>query len=295
MTSLFNLDNLCRDPEDGAYHCPSCNAPFTRRSNLRRHFVIHTRNMPFKCDSCESRFSRSDELRYHLLSCPEPWQGATTPSFPTIPRFSSNPVFNVMAPLQTDVTPSFLAHNSPPTISPSSASQDADQAFADFMSSLSSPASDVIDEFRTSYNQFGALGNVLGPTDKNPSSSNRSPISRRPSTNRTRLYPRRTTIQPYYALNRRKKIKDKPIYTRCQVDDMLNAVSSCFAGTMEEVLRRIDANNRNNDKAPDPVKNAVVPVEGPNHELRKILSDTLPRLFNGLQNFLDERTKAGAD
>ncbi|KAG5338886.1 hypothetical protein C0989_005659 [Termitomyces sp. Mn162] len=134
-----------------------------------------------------------------------------------------------MAPLQTDVTPSFLAHNSPPTISPSSASQDADQAFADFMSSLSSPASDVIDEFRTSYNQFGALGNVLGPTDK------------------------------------------------------------------EEVLRRIDANNRNSDKAPDPVKNAVVPVEGPNHELRKILSDTLPRLFNGLQNFLDERTKAGAD
>jgi hypothetical protein len=34
------VDALTRDPVDGAYHCPACDAPFTRRSNLRRHYTI---------------------------------------------------------------------------------------------------------------------------------------------------------------------------------------------------------------------------------------------------------------
>jgi hypothetical protein len=35
-----NIDALRRDATDGSYHCPQCNAPFTRRSNLRRHYHI---------------------------------------------------------------------------------------------------------------------------------------------------------------------------------------------------------------------------------------------------------------
>jgi predicted RNA-binding Zn-ribbon protein involved in translation (DUF1610 family) len=34
------VDNVRRDTRDGAYHCPQCDTPFTRRSNLRRHFQI---------------------------------------------------------------------------------------------------------------------------------------------------------------------------------------------------------------------------------------------------------------
>lgn len=34
------VDNIRRDIKDNAYHCPQCDTPFTRRSNLRRHFQI---------------------------------------------------------------------------------------------------------------------------------------------------------------------------------------------------------------------------------------------------------------
>lgn len=34
------IDNVSRDSKDGTYRCPQCQTPFTRRSNLRRHFQI---------------------------------------------------------------------------------------------------------------------------------------------------------------------------------------------------------------------------------------------------------------
>ena len=44
-----NIDSLRRDATDGSYHCPQCNAPFTRRSNLRRHYHIRelSSSLPF--------------------------------------------------------------------------------------------------------------------------------------------------------------------------------------------------------------------------------------------------------
>jgi len=39
-TFVSPVDNIRRDTRDGAYHCPQCDTPFTRRSNLRRHFQI---------------------------------------------------------------------------------------------------------------------------------------------------------------------------------------------------------------------------------------------------------------
>ena len=38
--SMLDIDDLRRRSDDGAYHCPQCDAPFTRRSNLRRHYAI---------------------------------------------------------------------------------------------------------------------------------------------------------------------------------------------------------------------------------------------------------------
>ena len=42
---MVDVDELRRNPEDGAYHCPKCDAPFTRRSNLRRHYGIRTHHL----------------------------------------------------------------------------------------------------------------------------------------------------------------------------------------------------------------------------------------------------------
>ncbi|KAG6829806.1 hypothetical protein H0H87_010110 [Tephrocybe sp. NHM501043] len=180
-------------------------------------------------------------------------------------------------------TPPTPASHSPPTQDPA-----ADQAFADFMSSLTPTSPSVLEEFPTSFDQFGSLDSIIGTTN--------SEIIPTPSTHplpssRSRLHPRRT-MQPYSAANRRRKLKEKPLYTRRQVDDMLNAVSNCFAGTMEEVLKRVNISDsqKYGDKTPSPAKGHEV-TDDPNQELRKVLSDTLPRLFNGLQNFLDERIK----
>ncbi|KAG6841350.1 hypothetical protein C0991_012175 [Blastosporella zonata] len=198
-----------------------------------------------------------------------------------------------MAPPQSEpVTPPVPQRSTPTTSSTSSPSQEADQAFADFMSCLTPPPSDDLEAFQPSFNQYGSLESILSAPNSNtfslPSSSSSSPSippspSHQPSLHRSRIYPRRT-IQPYTAVNRRKKIKEKPIYTRRQVDDMLSAVSNCFAGTMEEVLKRVDPTPKADEKTPNIVKDP-----DSNHELRKILSDTLPRLFHGLQNFLEER------
>ncbi|KAJ3561975.1 hypothetical protein NP233_g9865 [Leucocoprinus birnbaumii] len=64
-----SIDSLRRNPTDGAYHCPRCDAPFTRRSNLRRHYHIHTRNMVHKCQNCNQSFAKSEELQSHLVQC----------------------------------------------------------------------------------------------------------------------------------------------------------------------------------------------------------------------------------
>ncbi|KAG6824756.1 hypothetical protein H0H92_005910 [Tricholoma furcatifolium] len=209
---------------------------------------------------------------------------ATVDSLAEITRFPPATPFDAMSPLHNDLSTPFLT---PDSLSPSSstdspAGQGVDQAFTDFMSCLSSPATDLIEGLQqSSYDQLSLEGLMAAahtpPAPTTPPPTHQLPVSRH------RSFPRRT-ILPYTTGNRRKKLKEKPIYTRRQVDDMLSAVSGCFAGTMEEVLKRVDTSAKISDKAqaPDPA----------NQELRKILNDTLPRLFSGLQNFLNERTKA---
>jgi uncharacterized Zn-finger protein len=34
------IASLVRHPVSGSYHCPLCDTPFARRSNLKRHYII---------------------------------------------------------------------------------------------------------------------------------------------------------------------------------------------------------------------------------------------------------------
>ncbi|KAG6908405.1 hypothetical protein DXG01_004766 [Tephrocybe rancida] len=206
--------------------------------------------------------------------------------------FPRTVAFDVMAPPQPQAaTPPILPQQPSIPASPSSETtshHEVDQAFADFMTCFTSPPAGLLEEAQASFDQYGTLEGILSP-----STTNSPPSHTAPHTTRTRFFPRRP-VQPYNAANRRKKLKEKPIYTRRQVDDMLNAVSNCFAGTMEEVLKRVDTtdktSDKTSDKTPDTIKDNPV-QNGSNHELRRMLSDTLPRLFNGLQNLLDDRIK----
>jgi hypothetical protein len=101
------IDTLTRSSVDGAYHCPACDSPFTRRSNLRRHYAIRTHHRPapsfalppahalthpdtrgtgYQCQLCHRFFARSDQLRTHIVRCES--QNAAEPD-PRVRRASS--------------------------------------------------------------------------------------------------------------------------------------------------------------------------------------------------------------
>lgn len=59
------IDNVSRDSKDGTYRCPQCQTPFTRRSNLRRHFQIREWTDNF----CKGLLITSQDLRGSSLKC----------------------------------------------------------------------------------------------------------------------------------------------------------------------------------------------------------------------------------
>ncbi|KAF5378777.1 hypothetical protein D9615_006930 [Tricholomella constricta] len=288
-SSQVNLDDLCRDPNDGAYHCPSCETPFTRRSNLRRHFVIHTRNLPFKCPNCEERFSRGDELHYHSLLCNETsWRDTTDFFFQS--AFNRPEGFDAMltdhseSPIRAQ---SLLPQNSLASSPSNQSSPDKDQALEDLLSSFATTAMPDMQQHGLPYDQFSTLEELtafssVGSGILSPSRSRCS------SANRVAPYPRR--VQQYNGGHRSRKSKEKPIYTRRQVDDMLDAVSTCFAGTMEEVLRRVDSQSKPPEKQLESTRRTTTQAS-PSSELRKMLSETLPRLFDSLQSVLEDKNR----
>ncbi|KII84930.1 hypothetical protein PLICRDRAFT_347224 [Plicaturopsis crispa FD-325 SS-3] len=88
MRSICDVDGVSRAASDDKYHCPTCDTAFTRRSNLRRHYAIHTRNLDFKCEGCNKAFARrvsrgSDQLRFHAPNCPLLTNGAADTSAPS--------------------------------------------------------------------------------------------------------------------------------------------------------------------------------------------------------------------
>ena len=48
------------------YVCPVCGHEFSRKFNLRLHYMLHTNSKPFKCPLCKHRSSRKANLRLHI-------------------------------------------------------------------------------------------------------------------------------------------------------------------------------------------------------------------------------------
>ncbi|KAG6908270.1 hypothetical protein DXG01_005535 [Tephrocybe rancida] len=260
--------------------------------------MIHMRDMPFKCNLCLNRFSQisplttvaySDELRYHSLTCTDSsrsWQGFAGFGLQVAPGFSPSPEAfhaSAIAPLQLDASTPFLNPARSMTACPSPPSGQDDQAFTTFMSCLVTPPVDGL-EGALSFDQYETLEGAWEDISRKAKNMDVPPATA------SRIRPRsRYGSQPYSGVDRRKNMKEKPAYTRRQVDDMLNVVSNCFAGTMKEVLKRVDV-KKAGDKAASPAKDTIA-ADNPHDVLRKVLTDTLPRLYDGLQSFLDEKTQ----
>lgn len=284
-----NIDSLRRDATDGSYHCPQCNAPFTRRSNLRRHYHIHKRNMSFQCANCNASFPSNDVLQSHVVHCPP------TPTWDP----AADPLFQAMS--------SFTPHSLEPTgngnlgILGSNSTSDAD--FTDFLSSLSS---EVPQQFDGSF-QYGfspeptkmspSPARTCSPSSASSSSASSSSFIASPDfTLDPRLYksgssqslfssqpsPTFQTVDPTSLWNSRGNSLDRPIYTSQQVGDMLDAVSSCLIGTIDTVMRTCPH--------PDGGFNtsSLLPAPGAysrNPDLKRmILNEALPRLIAGLDD-----------
>lgn len=283
-----NIDSLRRDATDGSYHCPQCNAPFTRRSNLRRHYHIHKRNMSFQCANCNASFPSNDVLQSHVVHCPP------TPTWDP----AADPLFQAMS--------SFTPHSLEPTgngnlgILGSNSTSDAD--FTDFLSSLSS---EVPQQFDGSF-QYGfspeptkmspSPARTCSPSSASSSSASSSSFIASPDFTDPRLYksgssqslfssqpsPTFQTVDPTSLWNSRGNSLDRPIYTSQQVGDMLDAVSSCLIGTIDTVMRTCPH--------PDGGFNtsSLLPAPGAysrNPDLKRmILNEALPRLIAGLDD-----------
>ncbi|XP_045507043.1 zinc finger protein 90-like [Colias croceus] len=51
---------------DKPYQCPECDKCFGRRSDLRKHSIVHTGIRPYQCHFCLKSFSRNTNLSKHL-------------------------------------------------------------------------------------------------------------------------------------------------------------------------------------------------------------------------------------
>ncbi|KAL3278289.1 hypothetical protein HHI36_013623 [Cryptolaemus montrouzieri] len=64
MHFLTHLKNVHQD--DKPFKCPQCSRTFARRSDLRKHTIVHTGIKPFTCKVCFKSFSRNTNLSKHM-------------------------------------------------------------------------------------------------------------------------------------------------------------------------------------------------------------------------------------
>ncbi|OAA34265.1 C2H2 transcription factor RfeC [Beauveria brongniartii RCEF 3172] len=54
---------------DGRFPCPECTKTFLHTKHLKRHFLRHTGERPYKCAKCNTSFYRADILKRHFQKC----------------------------------------------------------------------------------------------------------------------------------------------------------------------------------------------------------------------------------
>ncbi|EKM79632.1 hypothetical protein AGABI1DRAFT_114132 [Agaricus bisporus var. burnettii JB137-S8] len=315
-----SIDSLRRNATDGAYHCPRCDAPFTRRSNLRRHYHIHTRNMVHKCQHCNQSFAKSEELHSHSVQC-----GATTWDQSTDRMIQAMTQYTPDTGLSHNIefagglgivgTP---IHEHPPGLSDDFINVDlfqqtdplkADQAtheFQDFFSSISSALSESASSPSTSSEILSASAVSFPfpypshtPGTASTNSSNKSSPSP-PSTifssgsysfgvspeERANSISRWNSYNMMMSLNEA-NAGEKPMYTQKQVEDMLDMVGNCFLDTIDAVLQRAQAVDL--PLVGQEISELQTLVEPQQNSLsvearRMILVETIPRLMSCLRD-----------
>ncbi|KJA20482.1 hypothetical protein HYPSUDRAFT_217009 [Hypholoma sublateritium FD-334 SS-4] len=257
------VDNIRRDIKDNAYHCPQCDTPFTRRSNLRRHFQIHTRSSILKCENCNEDFASRDELQSHAPGCYS-W------------TFNDKALQSMERPYGKDGTDMLessrgltqsldgRSYAAPPSAystfdSPESRYLGSYGAsdFTQVMPALSSssavmpPTPPLVSSFDGSYVNASSSPNVFPNRRPSISSSGSSSASSSPYTQPPThvqqaaaygFYPStevRADGSPWSAVPPALSAPgEKPVYTRRQVKDMIDVVSECLIESMESVLTR---------------------------------------------------------
>ncbi|KAF9451817.1 hypothetical protein P691DRAFT_698410 [Macrolepiota fuliginosa MF-IS2] len=332
-----SIDSLRRNPTDGAYHCPRCDAPFTRRSNLRRHYHIHTRNMVHKCQSCSQVFAKSEELQSHSLQCSSTsaWDQQTDRMIQAMTQYTQDTGIQhnieFAGGLGIVGTP---IHEHPPAITddfihvdlfqqtdPMKAHEQPVQDFQDFFSSISSALSEGSLSPSTS-SEITSASNISFPfpytTHRSGSSSsnvswysslsNSADLSSQgsPSIEST-LYPtgpylvspgeRADSIARWNKYNLlasstdKSVPADKPMFTRKQVEDMLDTVGNCFLNTIDAILQRTQAADLPLGQEISELQTLTGSHGGPPLSVearRMILVETVPRLMASLQTLRED-------
>ncbi|KAF8161556.1 hypothetical protein B0H34DRAFT_384675 [Crassisporium funariophilum] len=302
------VDSIRRDAKDGAYHCPQCETPFTRRSNLRRHFQIHMRIAHLKCSVCNAMYHTKEELNDHAMKCyPQAWNNSHNPAFQVIgnPQDTADPnQFNSMAGPSRGYTYSPISAQSSASSQGGFPLLDLEHGsrrngFDQFRSPLPSSEADAPPSSYMSPqgNSYGSNPNVNGFSHRRPSvSSSISSSSTSSSPYAQNLVTPQGIHRDHYLTskgqlvdgwvenNRRSELSssERPIYTRQQVKDMLDVVSDCFIGSIETIMNDGQAKTF-----------GTLPVEphvrldhpGAHGDIRRmILLEAVPRMFSRLQD-----------
>ncbi|XP_060571890.1 zinc finger protein 721-like [Ruditapes philippinarum] len=66
-TSILSDEMLKSTPTSG-FDCDICGRRFSQKGNMKKHYLIHTGEKPYKCDHCPMRFRRTDHLQSHMTT-----------------------------------------------------------------------------------------------------------------------------------------------------------------------------------------------------------------------------------